>query len=132
MQRRSDRPSARRDDERKHEPRNLVRSGRPARVQEWHDPEPVADGDPEVMSSPVRRCGPWNQGELLRFELGRRLGRGPFPAERRALVRTLLERRAPGQLVEAVRALPSDGPYRDVQELVTALLHDPPRRTGTA
>ncbi|UNO39228.1 DUF2795 domain-containing protein [Streptomyces sp. MST-110588] len=124
MQRRSDRMSARRDDEMKHELKGLLRSGHSTRVEEWHDPEPAAADDPRVAAGPVPRPGPWGEMELLRFELARHLGRSRFPARRRALVRELLERRAPDQLVEAVRALPAEGSYRNVQEVVSALLRD--------
>ncbi|MCX5094281.1 hypothetical protein OOK36_36550 [Streptomyces sp. NBC_00365] len=53
MQRGSDRLSVHRDEERKHELRGLLRSGHPTRTEEWHDPEPTADDDPEIACGPV-------------------------------------------------------------------------------
>src|SRR5690242_20154306 len=53
MQRGSDRLSVHRDDEMKHELQGLLRSGHPTRTEEWHDPEPFADDDPEVARGPV-------------------------------------------------------------------------------
>ncbi|CAM5256356.1 hypothetical protein SANTM175S_01984 [Streptomyces antimycoticus] len=38
MQRGSDRLSVHKDDEMKHELQGLIRSGRPTRAEEWHDP----------------------------------------------------------------------------------------------
>lgn len=53
MQRGSDRLSRHRDDEMKHELQGLLRSGHPTRSEEWHDPEPTAEDDPEIWGGPV-------------------------------------------------------------------------------
>lgn len=53
MQRGSDRMSVHRDDEMKHELQGLLRSGHPTRSEEWNDPEPAAEDDPDVMYGPV-------------------------------------------------------------------------------
>ncbi|MEV6250375.1 hypothetical protein AB0M38_29880 [Streptomyces sp. NPDC051742] len=48
------------DDERKKEAEGLVRSGRPTRVEEWHDPEPMVDEpapETEPGSAPGRKSG---------------------------------------------------------------------------
>ncbi|MEV5463471.1 hypothetical protein AB0L17_35825 [Streptomyces cellulosae] len=55
MQRGSDRLSVHRDDEMKHELQGLLRSGHPTRSEEWHDPEPAAEDDPEAAASGLRR-----------------------------------------------------------------------------
>ncbi|MGP4004487.1 DUF2795 domain-containing protein [Streptomyces sp. 8N706] len=119
MERGSNRLNVHRDDEMKHELQGLLRSGHPTRAEEWHDPEPGADDDPEVAAGPVRRPG--RSAEALRYELGRHLARTPFPAKRRELLRTLHERHAPDVLVEIVGELPTDETYHNVQEVVTAL-----------
>ncbi|MDW6058952.1 hypothetical protein SAZ11_14080 [Streptomyces sp. FXJ1.4098] len=74
--------SAHKDDELKHELQELMRSGRPTRVDEWHDPEPGADDDPAVTTGPVPPIGGIGEFEALRFELARHVGRTPFPAKR--------------------------------------------------
>lgn len=38
----------RKDEERKSELRGMLQGNRPSRAQEWRDPEPPADDDPEV------------------------------------------------------------------------------------
>lgn len=117
MQRGSDRLSRHHDDEMKHQLKELLRSGHPTRTDEWHDPEPVADDDPELASGPV----PSNAFEALRLELARHLARTPFPAHRGDLLRVLRERHAPDPLRERVEALPGDHTYRSVQEVARAL-----------
>ncbi|WP_309050810.1 hypothetical protein [Streptomyces sp.] len=46
MDRGSNKSGPRLDDARKKEVEGLVRSGRPTRVEEWHDPEPPVDPPP--------------------------------------------------------------------------------------
>ncbi|MEE1753939.1 DUF2795 domain-containing protein [Streptomyces sp. SP18CS02] len=117
MQRGSDRLSRRQDDEMKHQLQGLLRSGHPTRSEEWHDPEPMADDDPELAAGPV----PGDRFETLRLELGRHLARTPFPAHRGELVRMLRERHAPDPLTELVERLPGDTTYRSVQDVALAL-----------
>jgi hypothetical protein len=48
MQRESDQHSARADDELKAEMQGMLKGGGPTRAEEWADPEPPADDDPDV------------------------------------------------------------------------------------
>ncbi|MGW2640511.1 DUF2795 domain-containing protein [Streptomyces sp. NPDC001348] len=122
MQRGSDRLSVHRDDEMKHELQGLLRSGHPTRTEEWHDPEPAAEDDPEVWGGPV---APGRSGatlETVRFELARNLGRSAFPAGPADLARALRRKNAPDALIEAVARLPREDRYGTVQELAEALV----------
>lgn len=122
MQRGSDRLSVHRDDEMKHELQGLLRSGHPTRTEEWHDPEPSAEDDPQVWGGPV---APGRSGatlETVRFELARILGRHAFPAAPTDLARTLRRRNAPDAMIEAVARLPRQDRYQTVQELAEALV----------
>ncbi|KUN03444.1 hypothetical protein AQI95_23395 [Streptomyces yokosukanensis] len=121
MQRGSDRLSVHRDDEMKHELKDLLRSGHPTRVAEWHDPEPAADDDPEVWSGPVGGLGSPASLERVRAELARTLNRGSFPATAHDVARMLRRRNAPAALVEAVARLPRSARYENVQQLAAAL-----------
>ncbi|GAA2556201.1 MULTISPECIES: DUF2795 domain-containing protein [Streptomyces] len=121
MQRGSDRLSVHRDDEMKHELQGLLRSGHPTRTEEWHDPEPFAEDDPEVVYGPVTPGRGPTSLESVRLELARILGRGAFPANPRELVRALNRRYAPDALVEALERLPHQARYHNVQELAEAL-----------
>ncbi|GLP66887.1 hypothetical protein TUSST3_35090 [Streptomyces sp. TUS-ST3] len=121
MQRGSDRLSRHRDDEMKHELQGLLRSGHPTRSEEWNDPEPTADDDPQVWGGPV---APGSEGaslETVRLELARLLGRSSFPATPVELARVLRRKNAPDALVEAVEERPRKETYSNVQELARAL-----------
>ncbi|GAA0652909.1 hypothetical protein GCM10009535_34130 [Streptomyces thermocarboxydovorans] len=128
MQRGSDRLSVHRDDEMKHELQGLLRSGHPTRTEEWHDPEPSADDDPEVAFGPVTPGRAPTSLEAVRLELARFLSRGAFPAGPRELMRALDRRHAPDALVEALERLPRHARYANLQELAEALT----RETETA
>ncbi|MGW7526128.1 DUF2795 domain-containing protein [Streptomyces sp. NPDC054783] len=121
MQRGSDRLNVHRDDEMKHELKGLLRSGHPTRVEEWHDPEPAADDDPEVWSGPVGGLGSPASLERVRSELARTLSRGSFPATARDLARMLRRHNAPAALGDAVAALPHSARYENVQQLAEAV-----------
>ncbi|GAA3377662.1 hypothetical protein GCM10020367_54210 [Streptomyces sannanensis] len=127
MQRGSDRLSRYKDEARKHELQALLHAGHPTRDAEWYDPEPPADDDPEPAnrSAPPRGAGS-GAFEQLRSELGRHLGRTPFPARSNDVVRTLRERHAPDRLVEQVEArLPADGRYSTVADVTRAVSREP-------
>ncbi|MFD7703083.1 DUF2795 domain-containing protein [Streptomyces caelestis] len=130
MQRGSDRLSVHRDDEMKHELQGLLRSGHPTRTEEWNDPEPFADDDPEVARGPVTPGRGPTSLESVRLELARILGRGAFPAGPRELMRALDRRYAPDALIEALERLPHKDRYGSVQELAEALIRS--RQTETA
>ncbi|MFF8726411.1 DUF2795 domain-containing protein [Streptomyces sp. NPDC015171] len=121
MQRGNDRLSVHRDEEMKHELRNQLRSGHPTRADEWHDPEPAADDDPEVWSGPVGGLGSPASLERNRLELARHLGRHAFPAKPGELARALRRSNAPGGLVDAVAGLRHGERYENVQQLAKAL-----------
>ena len=121
MQRGSDRLSRHRDDEMKHELQGLLRSGHPTRSEEWNDPEPTADDDPQVWGGPVAPGSDGASLETVRLELARLLGRSSFPATPGELERGLRRKNAPDPLVEAVEALPRKENYANVQELARAL-----------
>ncbi|MBD0418727.1 DUF2795 domain-containing protein [Streptomyces sp. NPDC052309] len=121
MQRGSDRLSVHRDDEMKHELQGLLRSGHPTRTEEWNDPEPTAEDDPEVMYGPVTPSRGPTVLETLRLELARNLTRGAFPATPRELTRALRRGNAPDALVERLERLPASARYGNVQELAQAM-----------
>ncbi|MFD9093491.1 DUF2795 domain-containing protein [Streptomyces collinus] len=121
MQRGSDRLSVHRDDEMKHELKGLLGSGHPTRTEEWYDPEPAADDDPEVWSGPVGGLGSPASLERVRLELARHLSRHSFPADAGEAARALRRGNAPTPLVDAVARLPRAERYANVQQLAQAL-----------
>ncbi|MDO0924887.1 DUF2795 domain-containing protein [Streptomyces sp. TG1A-8] len=122
MQRGSDRLSVHRDDEMKHELQGLLRSGRPTHAEEWNDPEPAADDDPEVWSDPVAPGQVGASLETVRLALARNLNRHAFPADAGELARALRRNNAPGRLIDAVAALPRSERYENLQQAAEALV----------
>ncbi|MFF4884824.1 DUF2795 domain-containing protein [Streptomyces nigra] len=121
MQRGSDRLSVHRDNEMKHELQGLLRSGHPTRAEEWHDPEPSAEDDPQVAGGPVAPGSSTASLETVRLELARNLSRHSFPAGPRELVGELRRSHAPDVLVDPVGRLPRSERYANVQQLAEAL-----------
>ncbi|WP_328690588.1 DUF2795 domain-containing protein [Streptomyces phaeochromogenes] len=122
MERGSNRLSVHRDEEMKHELQGLLRSGRPTRVEEWHDPEPVADDDPPVAGGPVTPGSDRGSVASVRLDLARHLGRTSFPAGPRELSGVLRAQYAPDALVEALEPLPDGARYANAQELAEAVV----------
>jgi hypothetical protein len=122
MQRGSDRLSVHRDDEMKAELRGWLQSGHPTRTEEWHDPEPSAEDDPEVAAGPVNPQRSPRPVDALHYELARTLGRSPFPSGPRRLRSVLRDRHAPDALVERLQTLPADATYANAHELAEALV----------
>lgn len=114
----------------KHELQGMLRGDHPTRAEDWNDPEPTAEDDPPLVDGPVQPLSALSpeeaENESFRFELARHLRRSVYPAEREDLLRVLSETNAPDRLVEAVRELPPDRAFANVQE-VTAVLGRKPR-----
>ncbi|NBM19281.1 DUF2795 domain-containing protein [Streptomyces sp. GC420] len=133
MQRGSNPVSPHKDDEMKHALQGYLRSGQHTHTQDALDPEPVADDDVRVHpGGPVPPPGEEREraqaradAEALRFELARHLDRKSYPADRQSLTRTLAERHAPDEVLDAVRDLPSEGSYRNPEEIVRAVVSCP-------
>jgi hypothetical protein len=123
MQRGSDRLSVHRDEEMKHELQGLLRSGHPTRSEEWHDPEPSADDDPQLAGGPVTPGRAPASVETVRLELARLLGRTSFPAGPRELTRLLRDKHAPDVLIEPLERLPHKAHYATAHELAEAVVH---------
>ncbi|MCX4885003.1 MULTISPECIES: DUF2795 domain-containing protein [unclassified Streptomyces] len=122
MQRGSDRMSAHRDEEMKHELQGLLRSGHPTRTEEWHDPEPTADDDPEIAGGPIAPGRSRASLAAVRTELTRYLSRHAFPANPHELARALRRAYAPDALIEPVEHLPRATRFTTVQQLAEALV----------
>jgi hypothetical protein len=131
QQRGSDRLNVHRDDAMKHELADRLRAERPLRAEEWRDPEPAAEDDPELARGPVPPRGDASvreaEDESFRFELARHLRPTVFPARRRELLRTLHEEQAPDTLIDAMRRLPRTTRYANVQAVADALGRGPRR-----
>lgn len=126
MQRGSARLSVHRDEEMKHELRGLLRSGHPTRTEEWHDPEPTADDDPELVRGPVSPNRAPSSVETVRLELARFLSRTAFPAGPRELAGVLRDKHVPDPLIASVERLPHKARYTTVHELAESVVRGTP------
>jgi hypothetical protein len=124
---RSDKHGPRQDDELKHETEGLVRSGHATRVEEWRDPEPSGEDQPDADLAPSSTLtggvpdGLTAAGVEERSELAAHLGKEIYPAHRDQVIDRLVQTNAPSRLVTAVRDLPADAEFQNAGELASAL-----------
>ncbi len=139
MERGSTKHGPRLDEEMEHEVRGMLQGGGAGgRVEEWHEPEPAGEDQPdvsEVLDEPSRGGGapPGMTSEEVadRSELGRYIPLSALPGDRAELIagaRTLL---APDHVLAALARLPDDGTrYETVNQVWAALgHHNEERRT---
>jgi hypothetical protein len=106
------------------ETRGLVQGGpEDARVEEWHDPEPAGDDQPEpagIVDPETDRPGGTPEGITAgqteqRARFASYLRRSLFPADRAKLRAAAEAARAPDEVLEVVDRLP-DGEFPNVAE----------------
>jgi hypothetical protein len=124
---RSTKHSPRLDDELQHEVEGMVRSGRSTHAQEWADPEPAAEGEPDVDAVPDGTlvggtpAGMDADAVVARTELARWLDRADFPSTGPELVEAARDHRAPDAVVAELERLPGGDTYERVGDVVRAL-----------
>jgi hypothetical protein len=136
MERGNTKHGPRLDDEMEHEVRGLVQGGVDSRVEEWHDPEPAGEDQPNPSFTPAgyERAGapPGMSPEEVdgRSRLGRFIPLSALPGTRDRLVAAAGEMEAPDDVLAALRRLPADEPYETVSQIWAALgHHNEERRT---
>jgi hypothetical protein len=127
VERGSDKISARLDDERKHETEGLVRAGHTTHAEEWKDPEPAGEDQPEPDLAPGGTLhGGTPDGMDAddvegRSEIASFLGKDCYPMVREQVINLAIDRNAPTRVVDLVRGLPSGREFANVNEIWTAL-----------
>ena len=127
MERGSDKHGPRQDDELKHETEGLVRSGHSTHAEEWKDPEPAGEDQPDADRAPDSTLlgGTPNgmDGDDVegRSELASYLGKDCYPMVRAQVIDLAMERQAPARVVDLVKRLPSDREYHNVNEIWSAV-----------
>jgi hypothetical protein len=116
----------REDEALKRDLRSELQAGRATRAEEWREPEPPAEGEPEATWAPAGRPGGTPPGEdwdviELRSHLARHLDRTAFPADRARLIEVLQGHQAEDQLVDLVSTLPEDATFGSFREVLQAL-----------
>jgi hypothetical protein len=124
---RSTKHSPRVDEELEHEIEGMIRSGHTTRAEEWRDPEPVAEGEPDVDAIPTGTyvggtpVGMDPDAVEARAELARWLDRADFPSSGPDLVEAALDHRAPDAVVAELQRLPEGETYERIGDVVRAL-----------
>jgi hypothetical protein len=124
---RSTKHSARLDDELQHEVEGMVRSGRSTHAEEWTDPEPAAEGEPDVDAAPNSTLvggtpvGMDPDAVESRAELARWLARADFPSTGPDLAEAARHHRAPDAVVAELERLPAGQTYERIGDVARAL-----------
>lgn len=117
------------DDEMKAETRGLVQGGHSTRAEEWHDPEPSGEDEPDADRVPDGTFtggtpeGMTEDDVARRSELAGYLDRSTFPAGKTALLDGARANNAPDVVVAELERLPDDGTFENVQAIWSALGH---------
>lgn len=110
-----------------HEVRGLVQSGRSdSRVEEFHDPEPAGEDQPEPGGGRfVGGAPPGMTYEEVeeRSRLGRYIPRSALPGGREELIIGANDLNAPDDILEQLASLPADETYQTVNQIWAALGH---------
>jgi Protein of unknown function (DUF2795) len=117
---------ARQDDALKREVRSELEANRATRAEEWLEPEPPGEDEPEATWALAGRPGGTPPGEdwetiELRSDLATHLDRAVFPAARQKLLETLTAHQAEQRLVDLVSSVPGDVTFASFGELARAL-----------
>src|SRR3954467_15504092 len=127
MERGSDKVSPRLDEQMQHETEGLVRSGRSTSAEEWKDPEPSGEDQPDadrvpdgtlVGGTPAGMTADDVEG---RAELATYIGKDAYPVVRAQVIDLVMERQAPDRIIDLVKNLPSDREYQNINEIWTAV-----------
>jgi hypothetical protein len=127
VERGSDKHSPLRDDQLKHETEGLVRGGHGTHAEEWRDPEPSGEDQPDADLAPE---GTLHGGTPVgmdaddvegRAELATYLGRDIYPAVRAQILDLVTERQAPERVIDLVRRLPAGREFHNVNEIWAAV-----------
>lgn len=127
MDRGSDKVSPRQDEQLKHETEGLVRSGHSTHAEEWKDPEPAGEDQPDADRAAEGTLHGGTPNGMApddvegRSELARFLGKDCYPMVREQVIDLVIDRHAPDRVVDLVRGLPSGREFTNVNEIWSAL-----------
>jgi hypothetical protein len=127
VERGSDKHSPMRDDQMKHDTEGLIRGGRSTHAEEWKDPEPSGDDQPDADRVPDATLhGGTPEGMTAddvegRAEIATYLGKDSYPMVREQILDLVIDRQAPDRVIDLVRRLPSGREFHNVNEIWTAV-----------
>jgi Protein of unknown function (DUF2795) len=136
MERGNSKHGPRLDNEMEHEVRGTLQGGVDTRVEEWRDPEPAGEDQPNPTVAPAgyERAGapPGMTYEEVeqRSDLGRYIPMSALPGDREDLLAGAEEMEAPQWVIDRLRDLPAGHRYETVNQVWAALGgHNEQRRT---
>lgn len=116
------------DEEFAREVEGEVRGNPPSgRAQEWREPEPPAEGEPEATEVPEGHYGTDTGDDRdpdyrdQRARVGQYLPRHVFPADRSNLIEAARRNEAPDDVIQTLNELSPETEYANAQELWQAL-----------
>ena len=127
MDRGSDKHSAMRDDALKHETEGLVRSGHTTHAEEWKDPEPSGEDQPDADRAPDSTlhggtpAGMTDEDVEGRAEIATYLGKSSYPMVGAQILDLVIDRQAPQRVIDLVKRLPSGRQFHNVNEVWAAV-----------
>ena len=127
MERGSDKHSPMVDEQLKHETEGLVRGSRSTHAEEWKDPEPSGEDQPDADRAPDATlhggtpAGMTDDDVEGRAELASYLGKDAYPMVREQVINLLIDRHAPDRVVDLSRQLPSGREFHNVREIWEAV-----------
>lgn len=116
----------REDDALKRELRGDLQANRATRAEEWREPEPAGEDEPEpdeTAGTPEGRARPAAEEAAfdLRSDLARHLGRSTLPGDRARVLMILEANQAPQRILDIVSSLPANVTWTTMRELYLAL-----------
>src|SRR5437764_824467 len=123
----SDKHSPMRDDQLKHETQGLVRGNRSSHAEEWKDPEPSGEDQPDADRVPDATLHGGTPSGMTgddvegRAELASYLGKDCYPMVREQVINLAMDRHAPDRVVDLARRLPSGREFHNVAEIWAAV-----------
>src|SRR5215469_13433313 len=126
----------REDDALKRETRSEVQANRDTRSEEWIDPAPPGEDQPDATWALAGRPGGappglGQEGVEIRSDLARYLDHKAFPANRAGLNKTLERHNAPQRVIDIAAGLPGRQRFTNLHEVLVALgLPPETRQTG--
>lgn len=116
----------REDEALKREVRSELQANRATRAEEWLEPEPPGEDEPEATWAPEGQLGGTPAGEDwdtidLRSNLASHLDRAAFPATKERLLQSLQSHQAEQRLLDLLAPLPADATFANVGAVMRAL-----------
>jgi len=127
VERGSDKVSPRADEELKHQTQGLVRSGHTTHAEEWKDPEPIGEDQPDADLAPDGTlhggtpAGMTGDDVEGRAELAGYIGKDAYPLVGQQVLELVIDGHAPTRVVDLVRRLPSGREFHNINDIWTSL-----------